>query len=748
MKWFKLFCILGLFVSTSFSQQIGVWKNYTDLRSVTDAVISSNGIWAASTGGAFHYSFQDSSYQVLNQSGNGSLNFGISKLTSITVDNEGKVWMGNEDGYIDVYNPVTKSVNRIIGISNSDYKKKRINNLYVFGDSVFASTSFGLSVISTKTLDFNASTIKFGNFSSNIQVSNSVNKGMVFVGTESGVAKQKQGSTTLESPDSWQTFTSQNGLASNTINKLVVYQDTVIAATNLGFSKFTGETWVPFLPVFNKIKIIDVAASGNTLYILTDSGIFSSLNGVLTTLSANYGYTRIFCNQNSNLFAASKNGLTNININQTIAPDGPLSNNFINMDVDGNGNLWIATGKDNKGVGINKFDGTSWKNFNVNNTSNDRLLTNDYWSIYAAPDNTVYDGSWGSGFTKFLNDKTTNYTALNTGLIGVPKNLQFVVITGVDTDSKGNLWITNFWSNSRQNISMLTPDSTWHNYTNQLNSSAVAARELVIDQNDTKWLTAGLIVGGEEAAASTLLYYFNENGNLYSSDVNGWGSVTLTNDAISILSLAVDRRGELWVGTNEGIFIIGDTRDPKNNISLYVRPLSTQSIKSIKVDALNQKWVGTQNGLYLISADGTQILQNFNTKNSPLLNDAITSIAIDDNKGIVYAGTDYGLSSLTTFSINPKAEFSSLDIYPNPVLLDNGSPVSINIDGLIRDTDIKILSISGKLIKTFTSPGGRRAEWDGKDESGNFVASGIYLIVAYDKDGNNVATAKLAVIHK
>ena len=67
---------------------------------------------------------------------------------------------------------------------------------------------------------------------------------------------------------------------------------------------------------------------------------------------------------------------------------------------------------------------------------------------------------------------------------------------------------------------------------------------------------------------------------------------------------------------------------------------------------------------------------------------------------------------------------------------------------MIRDSDIKVLTISGKLVREFTTPGGRIANWDGRDETGNFVPSGVYLIVAYDKDGNNVSTAKVAILRE
>jgi len=67
---------------------------------------------------------------------------------------------------------------------------------------------------------------------------------------------------------------------------------------------------------------------------------------------------------------------------------------------------------------------------------------------------------------------------------------------------------------------------------------------------------------------------------------------------------------------------------------------------------------------------------------------------------------------------------------------------------LIKDTEIKIISLSGKLINEFSSPGGRTAYWDGTDSDGNIVGTGIYLIVAFDQEGNSVITGKVAVVRE
>jgi len=99
--------------------------------------------------------------------------------------------------------------------------------------------------------------------------------------------------------------------------------------------------------------------------------------------------------------------------------------------------------------------------------------------------------------------------------------------------------------------------------------------------------------------------------------------------------------------------------------------LRQQSINCIAVDPLNQKWIGTNQGFTAckIPMDQDCWLPMI-LKIVPLLADVIRSIAMDENKGVVYVGTDAGLTSFETLSIKPHESFSELFIFPNLFLLE------------------------------------------------------------------------------
>jgi hypothetical protein len=212
-------------------------------------------------------------------------------------------------------------------------------------------------------------------------------------------------------------------------------------------------------------------------------------------------------------------------------------------------------------------------------------------------------------------------------------------------------------------------------------------------------------------------------------------------------TIVVDRDNEIWIGTDRGVAIVLDPTNPlrTGGIATY-RPANGLTVNAIAVDPLNQKWVATSEGVILYSPDGTQALASYTVESTSgkLIDNNVKSIAVDPGTGTVYFGTTGGLASLSTPAVAPKAQFDKLSVYPNPYLVPNGS--LLTVDGLVANSSLKILPIDGRLIREVRTPGGRIGFWDGKDDGGNVVASGIYLIVGFTDDGSQTGIGKVAVI--
>ena len=121
--------------------------------------------------------------------------------------------------------------------------------------------------------------------------------------------------------------------------------------------------------------------------------------------------------------------------------------------------------------------------------------------------------------------------------------------------------------------------------------------------------------------------------------------------------MAVDRDGQLWIGTDQGVAVIyapgnvfgGGSYDAQQIMveeEGYLHPLlETENVTAIAVNGNNEKWLGTDKaGVFLMSADGTEELLHFTDANSPLLSNSIQSIKIASN-GEVYFATSLGIVS-------------------------------------------------------------------------------------------------------
>ena len=87
-------------------------------------------------------------------------------------------------------------------------------------------------------------------------------------------------------------------------------------------------------------------------------------------------------------------------------------------------------------------------------------------------------------------------------------------------------------------------------------------------------------------------------------------------------------------------------------------------------------------------------------------------------------------------------------VYPNPWRPGSGGEyddTAVTFDGLPLDAKLQIFDISGNLVYEHTNDTGGKITWEGKNASGKKVASGIYIWLATDKDGNT-KVGKLGVI--
>lgn len=444
----------------------------------------------------------------------------------------------------------------------------------------------------------------------------------------------------------------------------------------------------------------------------------------------------------------------------TLQSGGPKYNNFYGMRFVNNllytcGGLWghlIDAGRPGT---IQVLDKDNWtiyddsiaektgiKYVDVNSVDVDPLDPNH---IFAGAKSGLYEFQNGK-FIKHYNSENSLITSFN----NTSKNYQ--LITSVKFDTDGNLWMLNSQSPSNQSLIEYTKDGKWvsHHKPELYNLGSLEC--LMQDSRGLLWF-----VNNHHELPSIYCYQASTDQlNKYSSFVNEDGA---TLSPVFVRYVTEDKNQDIWIGTNIGPLLLykkditSDTpiftqvKVPRNDGTNYADYLlSGVDISCIAIDGSNRKWFGTNgNGIYVISNDCLTQIYHFTTNNSNLLSNNIEAIAINEQTGEVFAGTDKGLCSYMSDASSPNNEMTKDKVwaYPNPVKPDYTGLITIT--GLSFDADIKIVTTNGILVNQGRSNGGTYT-WNGKDLKGQKVASGIYMVETATSDGSKGTVCKIAIV--
>lgn len=766
---FSASLIFILVLSSDSQTNSGSWNIYTSFREVKSIGLGSNVVWAGTSGGLFN--FEDQSLGNINKftSLDGLLS---NEVTSIAVSNDGKVWAGGFDGSISVMNISDNSWRQITDIKTSSEPSKRINSFYQYNNFMFFATEFCIVKFSIPQFQFvDQPYIFLGNL---IPIKTPVNdiiviNDTIWAGTKNGIAYANINQS-LPIQTTWTNFTTANSsvLKKNLINAVEYFDSKVFFASDSGMVYYQNGALNAYQPMYNGSPLADpvyrMAVSNGNFYFVAYNNygntkgnyrIFkvnsSNINNA-ELVASGFEVNSIEVASNGDLLIGTVNNGVNVyrnNTNNYVIPNGPFSNLNFSISVDQNSNLWAVSGPLGDWVnrsGIYKNDGTSW--FNYTSAEYPAMGAGCCGWTYVYPDRggTIWVAGFGNGLLKISGNDMVKYDESNSVLqsFGGPG---FVLVQGIDEDNSGNLWVLNNrvqnnFINFTQQVGYPSP------FGNPFDLHGIA---MVIDNFNTKWV----VMHSNEGNIRGVMY-FNENTNPRG------GLITYSQlgaDISQVNNIVTDKNGEVWIATNNGVVIIANPEQVINNpgstpttfkmriIENGISTPLTENVLSIDVDALNNKWLGTiSNGLIYVSPDGSTLLNRFNTLNSPLIDNRISAIKTDLNSGKVYFGSDKGIVSYKTIAINPLTDCDKITVSPSPFVVPGGSP--LRIDGLVEESTVKVLTISGILVAEFETPGGRIANWDGRDLNGNYVSSGIYIVAGFNKDGSKVCTGKVAIVRK
>ena len=444
----------------------------------------------------------------------------------------------------------------------------------------------------------------------------------------------------------------------------------------------------------------------------------------------------------------------------TLQPGGPKHNYFYCMRFINNllytcGGLWGHLVDAGRPGTIQVLDKDNWTIYDDSIAAKTGIKYVDVNSVDVDPldPNHVFAGA-KSGLYEFQNGKFIKHynseNSLITSFNNQSKNYQ--LITSVKFDTDGNLWMLNSQSPSNQSLIEYTKDGKWvsHHKPELYNLGSLEC--LMQDSRGLLWF-----VNNHHELPSIYCYQASTDQlNKYSSFVNEDGA---TLSPVFVRYVTEDKNQDIWIGTNIGPLLLykkditSDTpiftqvKVPRNDGTNYADYLlSGVDISCIAIDGGNRKWFGTNgNGIYVISNDCLTQIYHFTTNNSNLLSNNIEAIAINEQTGEVFAGTDKGLCSYMSDASSPNNEMTKDNVwaYPNPVKPDYTGLITIT--GLSFDADIKIVTTNGILVNQGRSNGGTYT-WNGKDLKGQKVASGIYMVETATSDGSKGTVCKIAIV--
>lgn len=754
------------------AQGVGTWTPYLSYYSTTNVAEANNTVFAIANGSLYSYGKEDQSLKFYSRqnglSDNGITNIGYNQETNtlLIIYSSGNIDLLSDAG---IYNiPYIQT--------STNIQDRTVNSIYFYKEYAYLSMNFGIVVVNMRKNEI-TDTYRLNKIVRSVCIkSNSI-----YAATSEGLLSASTNDNLLDA-NNWKRISlNTDKFNEDNIANIGLFQNTLcFFVKKKGVYYQDSNNEIQNLCIDSNINNITVQRDKLLAYTNTSTYICSSLSQ--KTQVATGTTNDISCQNTSNTYwvASGSDGLVGMKLkgnqmevfaSQLISLEDSPKRNYCDFMTFQQGKLLVAGGRrwanrENRPGTLMAYENRKWTNLNESTIAKQSgIKFSDVTTIAVDPkDPTHYFAStWGEGVFEFKDNEfvklyNMSNSTLGTALESDPKG--YVRVEGLCYDKDNNLWMTNTAINSR--VSILKNDGTWSALRSgkyEILNNIPLIDKILITSKGYKWINiprenVGIIV-------------FDDKGTIDDTSddvVNKFTSFNLnrpTGEAISVsgyFCMAEDKNGTIWIGTNRGPIIcpVPDkaVNDPENvyctriirsiqdDIPTYF--LDNAKVTAIAVDGGNRKWLGTEgNGVFLVNEDGSETIENFTTENSPLLSNKINSIAINDQTGEVFFGTENGIISYMSDASEGKEDYSEVYAYPNPVRPEYADQVTIT--GLMADSNVKITDLNGNIIFQAKSSGGQLT-WNCRNINGNRVASGVYLVLSSTPEAKESVVTKIMVI--
>ncbi|HPJ46757.1 MAG TPA: two-component regulator propeller domain-containing protein [Tenuifilaceae bacterium] len=759
-----LLIVVSLFVVKGAAGQIpvGAWRDHFSYNKGVAATASPERVYVASTNGAFWFNPTEGIIGKLSKV-DGLTDLGISAIGYSQLHNA--LLVGYQNGNIDIVHK-NYVVNLPYILEKPMQGSKSINHFFFRSNGeVLVSTSFGIVLLNIEKAEIK-DTYYIGEGGSELVVFQTAeHNGRVYAATNLGLKSANANDPQIFHFQSW---TQEIGVPGPEyeVKAVVGFNESLVivqaADTEDSFSVYvsTGYGWQQLGATHSFFKSLSV--TNNRLAVCGRQAVevYQSIDGPVSYVHGYQGFDRFSPNftivdANGAIAIADDNYGLMYNTNGAwaeIRPDGPDNNNVFHVSPF-NDDILVA-----RGARTDSW-GNRWYPFSIHRFSGNEWTTKSYPDYFDAVrilpnklnSSEFFMASWGNGVALFRDGELLEmYGPENSSLQSIISG-PYCRISGLAQDADGNLWVAN--GAVANPISVRMVDGTWVGFPYQNEISSDRLSDAMFSPSGDLWVI--IPAGGG-------IFVLNPGENLESASDDDHKKIKLTDYEGNLLpneihSMAFDREGYLWVGTNEGVLIsynperVFDSGFYAQRIKIpdvieefAVFLLEQEVITSIAVDGGNRKWFGTaRSGVYLQSADGTKQIAHFDTDNSPLPSNNIQHLALHPKTGELFIATDKGLVSYRTDSTEPERVFGKVYAFPNPVRPEYQGDITIT--GLVEETIVKITDVAGNLVYEARSQGGQ-ATWNGKNFAGQRVSTGVYLFFCSDSKGEQSAVGKILFV--
>lgn len=741
---------------------LGTWRTHASYQSVKSVAIGGNRVYAASENGFFYLDKSDQTLNILSKV-SGLSDTEISQLAYHPTLQT--LVIAYQNGNLDLLK-TSEIVNLpLIKNNQSINTTKQINHILINGNDALLSMDFGVVVLDVSRNEVKATFQNLGINGRSIAVRGAtISQDSIYIATENGVYFAPfNDNVNLQDFNNWNRFAPTSGIDTLGFNHITTFQNKVYVARGnnelyeYAHNQSQSPSWsqvslpTPTSPNTGNIKHLNTSTTQLAISIDDRVYLLNTQNQIQTLTNARLATPQasMFDDDGVLWIGDGINGLVR-NLSgtfQSFFPNGPARvqsqflGNFNNsIVVLGGGYLANGTAQ-NSNAGWYLFENAQWKSYNAFDPLNSQTITDirDFSAVkFNTNDQKLYVGSYKSGLYTFENNALTQVTG--TPLITNTTD-NSVRVTSITVDLEGRVWVANPSNDFNQRyLHGLDTDGNWQTV---IAPSIVTGtpRGIIPGFGGYLWVRLDPVLG------NGIWVYDPTTGNsrLLNTQVNN-GNLPST----KVYSMVEDKEGQIWVGTDRGVAVFFNPGDAFQTAIDATKPifdgqnlLRAETVNTIAVDGGNRKWMGTNNGLWLFNTDGTQLISNFTTKNSPLPSDVILDLAIQPQTGELFIATDKGVVSYRGTATEATNTHQQVKVFPNPVRPNYTGLVGIS--GLVANAKVKITDTSGKLIYQTQAQGGT-VSWDLRDYTGFRAKTGIYLVFSTNSDGTETLVTKIAVV--